>query len=90
MDELTKELIQVAASFAVGCASCLEHHVSKARELGAKDADLEEVLTLARGVKLTGAMKMDELAEELISSRKTELKVVGQNSSCGCGSGNCC
>lgn len=87
MNELTKELIQVAAAFAVGCTSCLEHHVPKARELGASNADLQEVLQLVRPVKFTATMKMDEFAENLFGQQP--LTVVSQASSCGCGSGNC-
>ncbi|PWI58040.1 carboxymuconolactone decarboxylase family protein [Sulfoacidibacillus thermotolerans] len=90
MNELTKELIQVAAAVAVGCTSCMEYHVPKARELGASDADLQEVLALVRPVKLIATMKVDEFAEDMFRSRETELNVVSEGSSCGCGSGSCC
>ncbi|MHB1685040.1 MAG: carboxymuconolactone decarboxylase family protein [Bacilli bacterium] len=92
LDELTKELIQVAAALAAGCASCLEQHVPKAGELGASDADLQEVLLLVRPVKLAATMKIDELAENLFVQKRTLLNVVsqGSGSGCGCGSGNCC
>ncbi|SHL07906.1 carboxymuconolactone decarboxylase family protein [Alicyclobacillus tolerans] len=90
MNELTKELIQVAAAVAVGCTSCVEYHVPKARELGASDVDLEEVLALVRPVKLTATMKVEEFAESMFRSRTTELNVVSEGSSCGCGSGSCC
>ncbi|PWI54269.1 carboxymuconolactone decarboxylase family protein [Sulfoacidibacillus thermotolerans] len=84
MNELTKELIQAAAAVAVGCTSCLEYHVPKARGLGATDADLQEVLALVRPVKLTATMKMDEFSEEIFTSKKTELDVVTEASSGGC------
>jgi len=90
MNELTKELIQVAAALAVGCTSCLEYHVPKARELGAKDEDLQQVLELVRPVKLTATMKADEFATKLFSQKKIELEVMNQGASCGCGSSNCC
>ncbi|QSO53195.1 carboxymuconolactone decarboxylase family protein [Alicyclobacillus curvatus] len=90
MNELTKELIQVGAAVAVGCTSCLEYHVPKARKLGATDEDLQEVLALVRPVKLTAAMKVDELAEDMFSSKKKELNVVAEGSSCGCEPGSCC
>lgn len=90
VNELTKELIQVAAALAAGCASCLEQHVPKARELGASDADLQEVLLLVRPVKLAATMKIDEFAENLFVQKRTLLNVVSQGSGCGCGSGNCC
>ncbi len=85
VNERTKELIQVATAVAVGCTSCLEYHVPKARELGASDGDLQEVLALVRQVKLTATMKVDEFAEDMFRSRKTELNVVTEGSSCGCG-----
>ena len=65
MNELTKELIQVAAALAAGCASCLEQHVPKAREVGASDADLQEVLLLVRPVELAATIKINEFAENL-------------------------
>jgi len=90
MNELTKELIQVASALAVGCTSCLEQHVVKAKELGASDADLQELLQLVRSVKLTSTLTIDELAESMFSRTKTELNVLTQASSCGCGSDSCC
>ena len=90
VNEITKELIQVAAAVAVGCTSCLEYHVPKARELGASDTDLQEILALVRPVKLTATLKMDEFAEDMFRTKKTELNAVTDGSSCGCGSGSCC
>ena len=90
VNEITKELIQVAAAVAVGCTSCLEYHVPKARDLGASDADLQEVLALVRPVKLTATLKTDEFAEDMFRFKKTELNVVTDGSACGCGSGSCC
>lgn len=90
MDELTKELIQVAASLATGCTSCLEYHVPRAKKLGAKASDLQEVLKLVRPVKLNATLKVDEFATNLFSQNKPELKVVNQGLSCGCGSSDCC
>ncbi|QQE81586.1 carboxymuconolactone decarboxylase family protein [Alicyclobacillus sp. SO9] len=90
MNELTEELIQVAATVAVGCTSCLEYHVPKARELGARHADLQEILALVRQVQLIATMRADDFAEDMFRSRKKELNVVTEGSSCGCGSGSCC
>ncbi len=90
MNELTKELIQVAAALAAGCRSCIEHHVPKARELGASNDDLQEVLQLVRVVKLTATMKSDEYAEIFFEQQAAKLNVISQSSSCGCGSGDCC
>lgn len=90
MNEHTKELIQVASALAVGCTPCLELHVAKAKELGASDSDLQELLQLVRSVKLTATLNMDEFAEAMFSSKKMELNVVTEDSSCGCGPGTCC
>lgn len=90
MNELTKELIQVAAALTAGCTSCLEYHVPKTRELGATDEDLQQILELVRPVKLTATMKVDEFATKLFSSKKIELEVLNQGSSCGCGPSGCC
>lgn len=90
MNELTKELIQVAVALTAGCASCLEQHVPKARALGASDDDLQEVLRLVRSVKLTATMNIDVFAENLFVQKRTLLNVVSQGFGCGCGSENGC
>jgi len=84
--DLTKELVQLGAALALGCTSCLEQRVANARERGASDAMLEDVVQLVRGVTLEASLQSDALIETLIARR--EIPVLSAGTSCGCG-GNC-
>ncbi len=81
MDAKTRELIAVAASLAGGCQDCLRHHVAHGRRFGATDAALREAMDIAKAVRLTVALGMDGLGENLLGS--PELAVVAANGGCG-------
>ncbi len=90
MNDVMKELIRVAVALAMSCESCLEKHMPLAKELGATEQEVQEVLNIVRNMKLTTTMAVDELAISLSRKSPTELNMVETTgSSCGCGSGKC-
>ncbi len=46
-----KELVSVAAAFAVNCTSSLEEHLAGARSVGVTDDEIEKVIGVARFIK---------------------------------------
>lgn len=91
MDKCTKELVQVAAAFALGCQSCLEQHLPLAKECGASEQDIQDVFAMVRSVRLSASIAMDDFIGHLDSPKKVLLTMAtSQQSSCGCESGDCC
>jgi len=66
-----KELVAVAAALALGCESCLEHHVAAARELGVADDDLARTVRTANAVKETPARNIAAAADRLLGVAST-------------------
>ncbi|UCF69471.1 MAG: carboxymuconolactone decarboxylase family protein, partial [Acidobacteriota bacterium] len=44
MDNRTRELIAIGASTTANCVPCLRHHLGKAREAGAEDAEIHTAI----------------------------------------------
>jgi len=53
---LNKQLIAVAVALTTQCAYCLEIHTKEARQVGATDAQLAEVTTVAAAIRAGGAI----------------------------------
>ena len=68
MDERTKELVAVAAAIGGNCIPCLEWHYKKCVELGITGDEIKEAIELAKTVKNVPIKKINELAENLLSS----------------------
>jgi len=62
LDERTRELIAVGASFAAHCEPCLTHHVKKATAAGATDEAVREAVEVGRAVRSGAAAAMDRFA----------------------------
>lgn len=92
MDGKMRALIGMGVAFGIGTLSNFEEQVKTAKEHGATEEELEEVLSIARATKLSGSIEMDTFAEASIKRNpKTELKVLSiSNSACGCGPEGCC
>ena len=58
MDPSTKELVAIAASVAARCQPCFDHHLKKARELGASESDIDEAIRMADKVGQVGGQRM--------------------------------
>jgi len=68
MDEKTKELIAVGAAVAGNCIPCLDWHYKKCIELGIPKDEIKEAIELAKIVKNVPIKKINELAQNLLSS----------------------
>lgn len=83
MDTRIKELIAVGASVTANCQPCLQYHVSKARESGADDEEIEIAIAVAKTVRKGAAAKMDDFAAGLGAATETTECGAGQACSCG-------
>ena len=83
LDTRIKELIAVGASVTANCQPCLQYHVSKARESGADDEEIDIAIAVAKTVRKGAAAKMDDFAGRLGAAAETAECGVGQG--CGCG-----
>lgn len=89
MNEQTRQLIQVAVAYATGCDTCMGQHVTKAKQSGVSDKELEETIQLARQVRLTAMMDADAAIQDAVEADAVGVSA-GEGSLCGCGSGKCC
>jgi AhpD family alkylhydroperoxidase len=51
-----KELMALAVAFTTQCPYCVDIHAKKAREAGASDPEIAEVVTVAAALRAGGAM----------------------------------
>jgi AhpD family alkylhydroperoxidase len=65
LEQREKELAAIGASIGANCRPCIEHHLPAGRKAGLSEAELDEAVGIARGVR-------DE-AIELFSARVEEL-----------------
>ncbi len=63
MDEQTKELIAIGASFTANCEPCVEYHVARARQVGASEADIRSAIGVGRMVRKGAAGRFDQFIE---------------------------
>ncbi|NQU56400.1 MAG: carboxymuconolactone decarboxylase family protein [Rhodospirillales bacterium] len=56
-----RELVAVAAAFAVNCTSNLERHLGAAKTLGITDDEIDEVIKLARFIKGKAASHVEKI-----------------------------
>jgi AhpD family alkylhydroperoxidase len=64
-DARLTELIALGAATTANCAACLEHHVTKAREIGLSAEEIEAALDVGRGVRQGAAGAFDRVAARL-------------------------
>jgi AhpD family alkylhydroperoxidase len=64
-DARLTELIALGAATAANCAACLEHHVSRAREIGLPAEEIEAALDVGRRVRQGAAGALDRVAARL-------------------------
>jgi AhpD family alkylhydroperoxidase len=65
MDERTKELVAIGASFAARCQPCLRHHIAKAKEAGASAEDIRAAIDLGKKISAVGNDRMAEFADTI-------------------------
>jgi len=81
MDDKIKELIAIGASVTANCQPCIKYHVSKARENGASEQDIEEAIAMAKKVRNGAMSMMDELIPTILDDVNT--KVEAPDAACG-------
>ena len=72
MNPKTKELVAIAASVAGRCQPCFRHHLTKAKELGIGEEDIQDAVDLAQRIGNAGGQRMDEFVEDLLKEIKKE------------------
>ena len=82
LDTRIKELIAVGASVTANCQPCLQYHVSKARELGADDEEIDIAIAVAKAVRKGAAAKMDDFAKGIGAAASSAE--CGADKGCGC------
>ena len=60
MDIQTKELIAIGASITANCQPCLDYHISKAKEHGATQTEINEAIAVGKMVRKGAQAKMDK------------------------------
>ncbi len=85
MNESTKELIAIGASFAANCQPCLTFHVDKARNLGIGDDEIDEAIAVGRMIQKGAMSAMNKFAESVIIGSENKLSAC-----CGSVVNNCC
>ena len=84
IDNQTKRLIAVGASFTANCEPCLRTNVAKAKEEGLDEQEIAEAIEIGRLVRQGARSNMDKIASSL--SRVVSLAADSSKESCGCSS----
>jgi AhpD family alkylhydroperoxidase len=85
MNESTKELIAIGASFAANCQPCLTFHVDKARNLGIGDDEIDEAIAVGRMIQKGAISAMNKFAENVIVGSENK-----PSACCSRLANNCC
>jgi AhpD family alkylhydroperoxidase len=72
-----RELVAVAAAFAVNCTANLERHLNAARALGIPDDEIDEVTKLARFIKGKAASHVESMVAVEESDESDTVTPVG-------------
>ncbi len=83
LNEREKEIAAIAASVAGHCQPCLEHHLSKARDLGIENEEIEKIYKIAGTVSDKGDERMMEFALNALKNHN-EIPVCGCDPGCDC------
>lgn len=94
LEEKIKELIAVGASVAANNPPEVKYRISRARELGADDGEINEALEIARLVRRGAASKTDVFANSLATTPAPQERGrcrkgaggggLGPGNGCGC------
>lgn len=82
MDNRIKELIAIGASITANCQPCLEYHVTKARENGAKEEEIKEAIAVGKIVRKGAAGKMDQHASTMFKDTATAPNAAEEDRGC--------
>ena len=65
MDEKLKELVAIGASVSAHCQPCLEYHVSKAKQAGAREDEIAEAIDVGKMVIKGAGVQMQKFIIKL-------------------------
>lgn len=84
LDNRTRRLIAVGASFTANCEPCLRTNVAKAKEEGMDEQEIAEAIEIGKLVKQGATANMDKLASRL--NQAVTLTASSSKGGCACGS----
>ncbi len=64
----TREQVALGVSVVAKCQPCLQYHLRKARNVGVSDAEVEEIIKLARQIRSMADQKMDEFVNATLNN----------------------
>lgn len=68
----TEKLVGIGASVVANCMPCIKYNLKAAKESGATEEEIRNVIELAKAIKMKSTAFMDIFAEEILSrSRMT-------------------
>jgi len=83
MNNKTQLLIGIGAAYAAKCQQCLKSLLTLAQKSGIEEAEIKEVLKIARQVGLSSLKSMNKFASSLLDN-PTENQKTDSEESCGC------
>jgi AhpD family alkylhydroperoxidase len=75
------ELISIGASVGANCQPCLQYHITKAKEHGVSEQEIQEATQVGRTVRKGAANKMDQFIASLDGEHSSTRRPI---SGCGC------
>ena len=88
LDGRMTTLISIGVSVGVNCQPCLEYHVTRAKEIGISEQEIQEAIQVGRTVRKGAAYKMDQYISTLCAETSLSQQSVDKGCECGCG-GSC-
>ena len=84
MDERTKELVAIGASFAAHCQPCVNFHINRAKELGVGDDEIKEAVSVGRMIQNGATSAITRFVESIsnISGNKSSTPLEEDVSGC--------
>lgn len=79
-----RELVALGAAMGSNCASCIEYHIPKSREVGLTDTEILAAIKHADLIRQVPARKTLQTAFELLPSAADDLARVSAEEGCGC------
>jgi AhpD family alkylhydroperoxidase len=78
------ELVALGAAMGSNCASCVEYHIPKAREVGLTDREIHAAITQADSIRQGPARKTLQAVLGLLPCAADDLGHAATDEGCGC------
>ncbi|UOF90030.1 hypothetical protein LSG31_19520 [Fodinisporobacter ferrooxydans] len=91
MENTTTHMLKVAVALALQHPASLETSIREAKQNGVTEEEFQQIFSIVRTQKLSAALQVDAMAEELIKEKQVELNVLASgDGACCCGPDGCC